>query len=61
MRKIIQIAIDPEDGEVPPVLYALCNDGTVWWTNPYSLHCPCAEWTRIKDIPQYQPTQPSDS
>ncbi len=45
-RKIIQIAVtavaDEED-----TLYALCDDGTVWWTIPAAM-----PWRKVRDIPQ---------
>ena len=49
-RKIIQIAIDPAPDCSIVVVYALCNDGTVWSRND----APGREWSRMDDIPQHQ-------
>jgi hypothetical protein len=40
-RKFVQIAVDDE------VVFALCNDGSVWWKG-YSKD----EWRRLPDCPQ---------
>ena len=50
-RKIIQIAIDPApDCDSAPVVYALCNDGTVW----SRLDIPGKKWSQMDDVPQPQ-------
>jgi hypothetical protein len=49
-RKVIQLCVSPEfEGEVGDVLYALCDDGTVWslW-----LGADKPEWSRVNSIPQ---------
>ncbi len=52
-RKIIQIAVTaiPEQSDV---IYALCDDGSVWslWlgSDPH-------EWYRMKDVPEGKPNE----
>ena len=29
--KIVQLAIDPSTDEATGIIYALCEDGSVWW------------------------------
>ena len=51
-RKIIQItATAVDDIAEADILYALCDDGTVWWTRPLwaGEH---DTWRKIHDIPQ---------
>jgi len=48
-RKVVQIATSSVPDE-PDILYALCNDGTIW-----SLNLGARtenHWQRAKDIPQ---------
>ena len=48
-RKIIQIAIDPApDCGSSSILYALCNDGTVW----SRIDIPSKKWSRMDEVPQ---------
>jgi DNA repair exonuclease SbcCD ATPase subunit len=51
-RKIIQIGVDAGDEENCSIIYALCNDGSVWGR----LDSPEQSWARQPDIPQ-GPTQ----
>jgi hypothetical protein len=50
-RKIVQItaATAGDGGEQWSVVYALCDDGTVWWKSS-----PSGRWEQIRDIPQPQ-------
>jgi len=41
-RKIVQIAVDTD------VLYALCDDSTIWLSRPFRGH---SEWEKLKEIP----------
>jgi hypothetical protein len=41
-RKPIQIAIAPNG-----CLYAVCDDGTIWFRHP-----PIKDWIQIENIPQ---------
>lgn len=50
MRKVDQIAFN-KDG----VLYALCNDGTVW---QLAAHFEGEEWIQVCPIPQEKPELP---
>lgn len=45
MRKIIQIAVAPGDIDV---IFALCNDSTVWEKG----FNDAGQWLKVKDIPQ---------
>lgn len=53
MRKAIQVAVAVHEGKgshnYPDMLYALCDDGTIWY-------CSCLatgeQWRRVSDIPQ---------
>lgn len=50
-RRIIQIAIDPSpDSGSTSVVYALCNDGTVW----SRVDIPGKQWSQMDDVPQPQ-------
>jgi hypothetical protein len=50
-RKIIQISASAlNDGN--DVLYALCDDGTVWYT------CDDKNWIQLAEIPQHNPFVP---
>lgn len=31
-RKVVQIAVSPPDDKHNETVYALCSDGTLWWT-----------------------------
>ena len=44
-RQVIQII-----GDSGVRIYALCDDGTIWWTTPFS-----EEWHQMKDVPQPVP------
>lgn len=46
MRKVIQIASNPETTERYRELYALCSDGTLW------LKLNGDNWKQILDVPQ---------
>ena len=47
-RRVIQIAVAPAFEDSPEYVYALCDDGTMWW-----LPGPVAEaWRGIPDVPQ---------
>lgn len=50
-RKIIQIAIAPETESTIAVLYALCDDGTLWALVDNNT----SEWEAVKPIPQDEP------
>lgn len=51
-RKIIQILHvpnrNPETDRVYGVIYALCDDGTLWWKNEQET----ANWQLEADLPQ---------
>lgn len=48
-RKVIQILYAPRIGDDNySVLYALCDDGTIWWKNERM----GAPWQRDDEIPQ---------
>jgi len=53
-RKIIQIAIDPTQDCSSCVVYALCDDGTVW----SRVDLPGKQWSRMNDVPQHEEVQP---
>lgn len=54
MRKIIQICSNANDElETGESLFALCNDGSVWWNSSE----PGWEWQRLPDIPQDESEQ----
>lgn len=46
MRKVIQIACNPESQSHFPELFALCNDGSIW------VECNGEKWKQILDVPQ---------
>lgn len=63
MRKIVQVAFEPEsiDGEVSSDMWALCDDGTVWLLKHKGKDY---EWIRnhlIPPIPQDSPIQDSSA
>ena len=47
-RKIIQIAVTPDTDSYDPVVFALCDDGTVWLRGPLGDD----EWRAQPPIPQ---------
>lgn len=47
-RKVVQIAVAPAALSGSDLLYALADDGTVWWVAPQLID---NNWKRIKDIP----------
>ena len=49
-RKIIQITATAVAGEAD-ILYALCDDGTLWWTEPRWVGKDDV-WRKVRDIPQ---------
>ena len=53
-REIVQLAAcsapETEQSHYTEVLFALCNDGTVWATGHWS--GDSHEWKRLPDIPQ---------
>ena len=50
MKRIpIQIVVVPETEETLGVLYALCNDGTIW-SRVTGVHS--TDWAQIVDVPQ---------
>ena len=53
-RKIVQIAATAESGAESDLLYALCNDGTLWWMTPQQQgwQDTCRKFC---DIPQEEP------
>lgn len=54
-RKIIQIAIDPApDCGSSSIIYALCDDGTVWSRTDI----PGKKWSQMEDVPQHEGVQP---
>ncbi|GJM05038.1 MAG: hypothetical protein DHS20C09_10290 [marine bacterium B5-7] len=48
-RKIIQIAISPDNDNQQDFVYALCNDGTLWVINVSETQ---SEWVILSGIPQ---------
>ena len=48
-RQVVQIAA--ASGQNVDVLYALCDDGSVWAIAPLKVETP---WRRLLDIPQDQ-------
>ena len=48
-RKVVQIVATAEQGAGSDLLYALADDGTMWWIAPQSAD---STWMRVKDIPQ---------
>lgn len=61
-RKVIQIATMPEsrasgDVSVTAVLYALCDDGTMWAIS----YDEWNDWREVKPIPQPQPAEAGES
>ncbi len=51
-RKITQITATAEPGSGSDLLYALCNDGTLWWIAPQISGLAGNDWRRVQDIPQ---------
>lgn len=49
-RKIIQIVVDQETEENYEVLFALCNDGTLW--ERVGSDENDSIWTLLKNVPQ---------
>lgn len=49
-RKIIQITATSVEDEAD-ILYALCDDGTLWWTHPMWVG-EKDTWIKVRDIPQ---------
>lgn len=51
MRKVVQISVIPlgSDYMNDEVIYALCDDGTMWFT---SVTSDDYKWTKINSIPQ---------
>lgn len=47
-RKIIQIAATPSTSDEHHMLYALCNDGTLWYGNG---NVNKTEWVPIEPVP----------
>lgn len=47
-RKVIQITATAEPGASSDLLYALADDGTMWYMAP---HLDNSDWKCIKDIP----------
>lgn len=45
-RKIIQLAAIPQSDDTLPTLFALCNDGSVWFINKDHF------WLRVEPVPQ---------
>jgi hypothetical protein len=54
MRKITQIAVSPDTKATFPCLYAVCDDGTVWFMN---LERSRGVWEREEPIPQDKESQ----
>lgn len=48
-RKIIQIAATCETGTASDLLYALADDGTLWWLAP---QLSGREWIQVQPLPQ---------
>ena len=51
-RRIVQISAVPENAEYYGMIYALCNDGTVWGILEGGAH-----WDDLPAIPQPEPAQ----
>ena len=54
-RKVIQVYAcppreNPTHRELYPVLFAVCDDGTVWWKNMGMV--PEGKWQLEQDVPQ---------
>lgn len=49
-RKIIQIAATSVEDEAD-IVYALCDDGSLWWTHPHWIG-EQDTWRKASDIPQ---------
>jgi hypothetical protein len=49
MRRIVQIAIDPETPDNGTVVYALCEDGTLWFKIGEQ------DWDLLEGIPDKEP------
>lgn len=50
-RKVIQIAATADPGATSDLLYALCDDGTLWWIEP-QLRGDKDIWRKVRDVPQ---------
>ncbi len=50
-RRVIQIAATSEAGAESDLLYAVADDGTMWWIPPQA-SLQGAYWRRLPDIPQ---------
>lgn len=50
-RKIVQIAATADPGATSDLLYALCDDGTLWWIEP-QLRGDKDIWRKVRDVPQ---------
>lgn len=51
-RKIIQISALPASDSGYAIVYALCDDGTVWESSVVSNRC--CDWEKLPDIPKEQ-------
>ena len=56
-RRITQIAVSAGDAENYDLLYALANDGTLW----YRLMREDRPWIRIESLPQPQKLKPENT
>jgi hypothetical protein len=45
-RKVVQIAIASGASALSHIVYALCDDGSMWSREPY------VRWSRVVDVPQ---------
>jgi len=60
MRKIVQISTNHQSGHQECLsVFALCNDGTLWWTSEYqhgdSVGLPAQkpdDWYLVANVPQ---------
>ncbi len=48
-RKIIQISAIPDSENNLSGVFALCDDGTLWWS---AVTDDSGAWIRLRDIPQ---------
>lgn len=55
-RYITQIAVSSGDEEIPDLLYALANDGTLW----YRVMRGNKSWIRIESLPQPPTPEPEN-
>lgn len=57
MRKVIQLSVVSPSyenrKEIYHVMYALCDDGTIWWKNETSSPEE-GRWHLDEDVPQYK-------